>query len=155
MHVLIWSYQPFLDALFPSSCPYRFSDMCVPHYYKIANTPILQSRNTTPPPFVVSQLCIDVAISSNFIFSVPHNPPLFYYFSNMLHNIIPSPFLCFWIANLFITPSTADLHFLWCQRSKAPLRNHFVCRPCVCLSVRLSVCPSVCHTFGLLITFLP
>ena len=38
-------------------------------------------------------------------------------------------------------------HFLWHQRSKAPLRDHFV--------RRLSFCLSVCHTFGLLITFLP
>ena len=37
--------------------------------------------------------------------------------------------------------------FLWRQHSGAPLRDHFVRRPSVCLSV--------CHTFGLLITFLP
>ena len=41
--------------------------------------------------------------------------------------------------------------FLWRQHSGAPLRDHFVRRPSVCPSV----CLSVCHTFGLLITFLP
>ena len=42
----------FLDAVFPYGSPYIFKNMYIPHCYKIANTPILQSR-------------IDVAISSN------------------------------------------------------------------------------------------
>ena len=82
------------------------------HCYKIANTPILQSRNppVSFPCFVLTLQCI----SSNFIFQF-RIPPLFFGLdvANRLHNIMPSPFLCFWIANLFRTPSTADPHFFY------------------------------------------
>ena len=46
-----------------------------------------------------------------------------------------------------------SMAFLWRQHSGAPLRDHFVRRLSVRPSISLDL--SVCHTFGLLITFLP
>ena len=37
---------PFLDALLPSGSPFIFPVMYIPYCYKIANTHILQYRNT-------------------------------------------------------------------------------------------------------------
>ena len=53
------------------------------------------------------------------------------------------------VYNSFVAKERIDTwtSFLWRQHSGAPLRDHFVRRPSVCLSVH--------HTFSLLITFLP
>ena len=78
LHALFWrfwSYTPFLDSLLVA--PIFFSDMYIPHCYKIANTPILQSHHSSvsfPSFILMSQLVPILFFSSAF----PTPPPSFF-----------------------------------------------------------------------------
>ena len=94
LHVLFlrfWSYIPFLDTLFPSGSSYIFSDMHIPHCYKFANTPILQSWYplVSFPDFVSTSQLFPISFFSSALpppppFLVPkyHTIPVFMFMNN-------------------------------------------------------------------------
>ena len=94
-HLLFRTFRsnvPFFVALCPFDSPHIFFRY-IPHGSKIANTPILQSRNppVSFPSFVLTSQLVPI-----FIFQIRIPPPPFFLnVANQLHNIIPSPLLGF------------------------------------------------------------